>query len=73
MPGTKIAVTQTPSAQGSATVFPAYVKNPLMPGGDGERFYFHIAASVEIDETTYVVDPLWNWEGFHSGLSKFDD
>jgi hypothetical protein len=50
----------------------AYVTNPIMPGSD-ERFNYHIAAAVNIEGTTYVVDPLWNWEGIRSGLSKYDD
>lgn len=49
----------------------AFANNPKMPGSE-DRFSYHIAACVEIDGETYVVDPLYNLEGPCSGLSKFD-
>jgi len=49
----------------------AYVNHPKMPNSD-KRFYYHIAACVEIDGENYVVDPIYNHEGENSGLSKFE-
>ena len=52
----------------------AFANNPKIPGGkEDERFNYHIAASVEVDGKTYVVDPLYNLEGPLSGLSEFKE
>ena len=52
----------------------AFANNPKIPGGkEDQRFNYHIAASVEVDGKTYVVDPLYNLEGPLSGLSEFKE
>ena len=50
----------------------AYANHPKDPGTDG-RFKYHIAACVKINEENFVVDPMYNCEGYNTGLSKFDD